>query len=267
VSSDGDGHTARPGDCESIRERLSDYLDGRAGPGAPDKAEIASHLDECEACREYLADIEAISAGFRHTDEDDRVPAGRIVAAAMEMIARGETGETDEAIETPAPVVAAAASSHRRRPAVRLALGFGAAVAASAAVWVVVAVITPGGPERAPAGPEITVTVPVADAPFLGKGGGYYSKPGPVRRDDRIFVEGDLKMPATSGIRPVYAEPGALRTAADLAVAWEVQKIADDRRAEELLGLAPQAISFDEERTVRSLRRRSLDDAAWLATE
>ena len=97
---------------------------------------------------------------------------------------------------------------------------------------------------------------------------GHYGKgEDDIYAEGGVFGEGGLRAPAPATIRPVYAEPGALRTAADLTVEWEVRKIADDRRAEKLLGLTPQAISFDEERTFRSLRRRSLDEAAWLQAE
>jgi len=213
-------------DCDAIRERLSDYVDGRTGNGAPDRAEIASHLEACEACREYLADIEAISAGFRHTEDGDRVPAGRIVAAAMERIARGETVDETAA---DAPAVAATGVS---RTVVRAFLGFGAALGAAAAVWVVVALPAPGPPPPAESAPDVAVAVP------------------------------ELPAPETA-----FADLEDARPQADFALEWERQKISDDRRAEALLGLTPQLISFDEEKTLRSARRSSLDEAVWALSE
>jgi len=235
----GDSDMKRP-DCDAIRECLSDYADGRTGAGAPDRAEIASHLEACEACREYLADIEAVSAGFRHKEDGDRVPAGRIVAAAMERIARGETVDETAA---DAPEESATGVS---RTVVRALLGFGAALGAAAAVWVVVALTAPGTALPPAAAPDVAVAVPGPEMPVHRKGGEVTELPAP---------------------ETTFADLEDARPQADFALEWERQKISDDRRAEALLGLTPQLISFDEEKTLRSARRSSLDEAVWALSE
>ena len=41
--------------CQELVEVVTDYLDGALA--APDRLRFEAHLDECDACRDYLAQI------------------------------------------------------------------------------------------------------------------------------------------------------------------------------------------------------------------
>jgi len=124
--------------CETIRERLNEYLDGDVGEA--ERQTIAAHLDSCAACSEEvqaLRDLLARAAGLPR----DVVP-GRDLWPAIAAELRRE------------PVV-------RLRPRRRLApLGGLAAAAALVAVVSGLGLFTKGGP---PAGQPSTRTGPEAD--------------------------------------------------------------------------------------------------------
>jgi anti-sigma factor RsiW len=51
------------GDCDDIRERLSDYLDGELDPAA--HARVALHLAACAACAKIALEL-AVVVGALH---------------------------------------------------------------------------------------------------------------------------------------------------------------------------------------------------------
>jgi hypothetical protein len=117
---------------------------------------------------------------------------------------------------------------------VKLVVGLGGAVAAAAAVWIAVAAIAPE-PEPTPSGP--------------------------TPRELAALVAPDA--PGT----PAVVDEGLAGAFSDLALEWEARKISDARRAEELLGMTPGEISFDDERTMRSLQRSPIEEIVWTETE
>ena len=50
-------------DCRETDVRLSDYVDGALDPGA--RAEVAAHLDTCDACRALVRDLARIRTAAR----------------------------------------------------------------------------------------------------------------------------------------------------------------------------------------------------------
>ena len=115
--------------CEELRDALSDFMDGRPEAGSPARAAVESHLAGCEACREYLEDMRAVSAAFRAHPGD--MPAGRLEAVVGRAMAEIR--------------VSRAAGARRRR----LRLGALAAAALAAAAVLVAALLAfRGAPER-----------------------------------------------------------------------------------------------------------------------
>ena len=199
-------------ECSEIRERLSDYFDGRTGSSAPDRAQFAAPRVLCESCRVYRAAVEGISAAFRDPG-DEPVPADRIVAAVLREIRPGSPAGRD---------------GRARAGPLRAAVGFGAALAAAAAVWIAVAglSVAPGTGAAAPEPDTITA--------------------GPASPHARSAE----RVAAGRRVQPL----------ADLALEYAMNRASDERRSEFILGLSPEIIPYDEERTLRTIRRRAGDD-------
>jgi anti-sigma factor RsiW len=68
---------ADPGDltCQELVELVTDYLDGALPP--EEARRFAAHLDDCDFCVAYLAQMRQTIAALGRLTEDDIAPAAR----------------------------------------------------------------------------------------------------------------------------------------------------------------------------------------------
>jgi anti-sigma factor RsiW len=131
--------------CETVRERLNDYLDGALGEA--ERAELVAHLEACESCggeAQALRDLISTAAGLSR----EVVPGRELWPAVAAEIHSG-------------PLVRLTA---RRRPRLPLLSGLASAAALVAAASGLTLLLSrgpaPGGPMPAPAAEQANLLEP-----------------------------------------------------------------------------------------------------------
>ena len=68
---------ADPGDltCQELVELVTDYLEGALSP--EEARRFAAHLDDCDSCLDYLAQMRQMIAALGRLGEADVAPAAR----------------------------------------------------------------------------------------------------------------------------------------------------------------------------------------------